>query len=105
MSIVDSIDRRSDTCGSAPVVTGFQENDRVLLEVFGNFDDHYRNYHAFGEGTIREVEIDDDGTYTVHFNGAAHTSPYSNSSGEECVLNNPQISTTTSVQAKLVLTP
>ncbi|MEC9073322.1 MAG: hypothetical protein VX938_13110, partial [Myxococcota bacterium] len=87
------------------VVTGFNEGDRVLVEVFGNFDDDYRGYHAFGEGTIREVELDDEGVYTVHFNGAAHTSPYDNSLGEECVLNNPQISTTTSVRAKLVMTP
>ena len=87
------------------VVSGFQEGDKVLFEVYGDFDKDYRGYHAFGEGEIKEVETNDDGHYIVHFDGPAHTAPFENADGQSCVLNTPQISTTTSVRAKLTLKP
>ncbi len=86
-------------------VTGFEVGDRVYVELFGTFDGNVSDFHGFGVGTIREVETDDDGVFTASFNGLAHTTEYTNDSGEECILNNPQLSTTTSGFATIKFTP
>ena len=86
-------------------VTGFEPGDRVFLEVWGDFDDSFRDFHGFGEGTIQEVSTDDNGVITVGFNGTAFATPYTNDLGESCVLNGPKIQTTTSGLAAFVLTP
>ncbi len=88
------------------VVTGFEVGDRVYFETWGNLDKiQFQDFHAFGEGLVREVTTLPDGKFEVRFNGPAHTAPYKNDKGEECTLNNPQISTTTSKMATLTLTP
>lgn len=86
-------------------VTGLDVDDRIFLEVWGDIDEQFREFHAFGEATIREVTTDDDGTVTVGFNGTAFATPYTNGEGESCVLNGPKIQTTTSALAAIVLTP
>ena len=73
--------------------------------MWGDFDESFRDFHAFGEGTIQEVSQDDDGVVTVGFNGNAFATPYTNDAGESCVLNGPKIQTTTSGLAAFVLTP
>ena len=87
------------------VVTGFEPGDRVFLEVWGDFDESFRAFHAFGEGRIQEVTEDDNGVVTVGFNGNAFATPYTNDAGESCVLNGPKMQTTTSGLAAFVLTP
>ncbi|MGB0589124.1 MAG: hypothetical protein ACPGU1_05540 [Myxococcota bacterium] len=86
-------------------VTGFTPGDRVFLEVWGDFDESFRGFHGFGEGTIQEVSEDDNGVLTVGFNGIAFATPYTNDLGESCILNGPKIQTTTSGLAAFVLTP
>ncbi|MDP6943518.1 MAG: hypothetical protein QF464_05160, partial [Myxococcota bacterium] len=86
-------------------VTGFEIGDRVFLEVWGDFDEQFRGFHGFGEGTVRDVTIEDDGRVTVGFNGVAFATPYTNDKGESCILNGPQLQTTTSGLAAIVLTP
>jgi hypothetical protein len=88
------------------LITGWGVGDRVYLETYGNMDKaQFTEFHAFGEGIIREVVAKDDGTVEVRFNGAAQAAPYVNDLGESCVLNNPQLSTTTSKLSTLLLTP
>lgn len=87
------------------VATGFSVGDRIMVEVWGDFDKDYTDYHGFGEGVIGAVETRDDGNYVIWFNGPAHTAPYTDGDGLECILNNPQISTTTGTMAQLVLRP
>ena len=91
--------------GMRGTVTGLDVDDRIFLEVWGDFDESFRGFHGFGEGIIREVTTDDDGVVTVGFNGVAFATPYTNDKGESCVLNGPKIQTTTSSLASIVLTP
>ena len=96
------VDVRVNVVGT---VTGFEPGDRVFLEIWGDFDESFRDFHAFGEGTIQEVSTDDSGVVTVGFNGNAFAIPYTNGEGESCVLNGPKLQTTTSGLAAFVLTP
>jgi len=54
---------------------------------------------------IGSVASDDSGKVTVSFGGVAHAAEYPDAGGDECVLNNPRIATTTSGLGKLELTP
>ncbi|MGM0577483.1 MAG: hypothetical protein ACQEXJ_17295 [Myxococcota bacterium] len=87
------------------VLSGFEPDDRILLEVVGDFNDFYRDSHDFGEGTIREVATDDDGVLHVRLDGPVHATPFTDGDGLECVMNAPQLSTKTSGLAELRLTP
>ena len=101
-TLLTGVDVRVNVQGT---VTGFEPGDRVFLEVWGDFDESFRGFHGFGEGTIQEVSEDDNGVVTVGFNGNAFATPYTNDAGESCVLNGPKIQTTTSGLAAFVLTP
>ena len=73
--------------------------------MFGDFDKEYRAYHAWCEGVIRETNLLENGGKELQFNGPCHTTEYNDDQGQVCVLNNPQMSTTTSVMATLELVP
>ncbi len=87
------------------MLTGFEKNDQIYVEVFGDFDKEYRAYHAWCEGVIRETNLLENGGKELQFNGPCHTTEYNDDQGQVCVLNNPQMSTTTSVMATLELVP
>ncbi|MBD90998.1 MAG: hypothetical protein CL940_11715 [Deltaproteobacteria bacterium] len=87
------------------MLTGVEKNDRIYVEVFGDFDKEYREYHAWCEGVIRDTNLLENGGKELQFNGPCHTIEYTDDLGQVCVLNNPQMSTTTSVMATLELVP
>ena len=87
------------------LLTGFEVNDRIYVQVSGDFDEQYRDYHAWCEGVIRETNLQDDGGKLLYFDGPCHTTEYTDETGQSCILNSPQMSTTTSVKATLELTP
>jgi hypothetical protein len=87
------------------MLTGFEKNDRIYVEVFGDFDKENRAYHAWCEGVIRDTNLLENGGKKLEFNGPCHTAEYNDNLGQVCVLNNPQMSTTTSVMATLELAP
>ncbi len=87
------------------MLTGFEKNDRIYVEVFGDFDKEYRAYHAWCEGVIRDTNLLENGGKELQFNGPCHTTEYNDNLGQICVLNTPQMSTTTSVMATLELVP
>ena len=87
------------------VLTGFAVGDRIYLEAIGDFDKNFRAFHGFGEGVVERVDTDDSGKVTISFTGLAHAAEYTNERGDECVLNNPRLATTTSGLGKLELTP
>jgi len=87
--------------------TGFEVGDRVLIEAWGDMDKvQFRDFYAFGEGIIESVETDDaSGKVTIKFGGTAHTAPFRDENGLNCVLVSPTIATTTGSLGTLVLTP
>ena len=102
--VLESSDLTVDTVVRG-VFTGFAVGDRVQVEAIGDFDKNFRAFHGFGEGVIESVDTDDDGKVTVGFTGVAHAAEYTDAAGNECVLNNPRLATTTSGLGKLELTP
>lgn len=87
------------------VITGFAVGDRIVLEAIGDFDKNFRDFHGFAEGVVEKVTVEEDGRVLIDFKGVAHTTEYTNDRGEECVLNNPSLATTTSGPGRLELTP
>lgn len=88
------------------VVSGLTPGNRVLIEVWGDVDEQYRGFHAFGEGIIQDVLTDDEtGVVEVKFDGRAFATTYTNDLGEECSLKDPRLQTTASEKATIVLTP
>ncbi len=88
------------------VMTGWDIDDRILLEVWGDLSDNYNDFHAFAEGRIREiVEDEESGEIRVLFDGDVHAAPFVDVLGRECLLGTPFLSTKTSEKANLVLKP
>lgn len=88
------------------VLTGFEAGDRLAVEFFGNLNKaQFQDIHGYGEGTIQQAVVDDEGRLVLSFNGPAHTSEYTNDQGQTCILKDPQMTSTTSELSTLVLTP
>jgi hypothetical protein len=87
------------------LLTGFEIDDPIYIEAFGDFGSKFHDYHAWCEGVIRGINLLEGGAKELQFNGLCHATEYTDDLGQICILNNPQMSTITSVKATLTLTP